>query len=84
MLCIAVADVFKLKVPIESGEPASQSEQKFSKRRVDVKVIFSENIIRRKFSKVDLVESESYKLEGVVRDIYDNRTHTTWSGWLIL
>jgi hypothetical protein len=41
VLRIAVPDIVEHKMPIETNKPASEPEEEFCKRRVNIKVVLS-------------------------------------------
>lgn len=57
ILSIAVSNVFEIEVPIESNEPASQTEEQFCEWRVHIEVVLPQDIVRGKFTEMDLVEA---------------------------
>lgn len=57
ILSVAVANVFEVEVTVEANEPAGETEEELCKRRVDVEVVFTENVVGSEFSKVDFVEA---------------------------
>lgn len=57
VLRVAITDIVELELAIKANKPASESEEKFGKRRVDVEVILSEDVIGSKFTKMNFVES---------------------------
>lgn len=63
---VAVADIFELKVAIKAHEPAGETEKQFCKRRVYIEVVFPQDVVRCKFTKVDLIEASESGLGLVV------------------
>jgi hypothetical protein len=58
VICIAVADVLEHKVAIEADKPACQAEQELGERRMDIKVILTEDVVGGKLAKMDLVKTD--------------------------
>ena len=56
-LSVAVADVLEAKGAIVAHEPTGETEEEFCKRRVDVEVVLSCNIIRGELAEVYFVEA---------------------------
>lgn len=54
---VAVADVGKVELAVEADKPAHEAEEEFCERRVDIEVVFTEDIVRGELAKVDLVET---------------------------
>lgn len=57
VLRVAVPDVLKLEVAIEPDEPAGEPEEEFCEGGVHVEVVFAQDVVRGKFTKVDFVEA---------------------------
>ena len=56
-LCVAVADVLEAEGAVIAYEPTGETKEEFCKRRVDVEVVLSCNIIRSKLAEVYFVEA---------------------------
>lgn len=57
---VTIPNVFELELSIEAYKPTSQTKQHFGERRVNIKVVLSWDIVRRKFSKMDFIKT-AYK-----------------------
>jgi len=60
---VTIADILEVEVAIESNEPTSEAEEKFRERRMHVKIVFSCDVVGRKFSKMNFVEPRSQYCE---------------------
>ena len=56
-LSVAVANVLKVKVSIEADEPADETKEEFGKGRMDIKVVFTLDVVCCEFAKVHFVEA---------------------------
>ena len=54
---VAITDVRKLEVALETNEPSSKGEQQLREWGMDVEIIFTTQVIRSELAKMNLIET---------------------------